>query len=101
MGIQEPGNPFDQPLGARIVAKAEEAVARVTFFTTGVLAQAAVAHLVFHEAGFGADRTAHGELSEAEEERVIKVIQILASFIVFGRSRFSNTRSELCSGDGN
>ena len=86
MGIRQPGSPFDLPLDAEIVAKAQQAVDmaqasgdEVTLFTNGIPAQAVVAHLVFHRAGFGADRMAQGGLTQAEGDGLVKAVQALAS----------------------
>jgi hypothetical protein len=85
-GIRQPGSPFDLPLAAEIVAKAQQAVdlaqtsgGEVTLFTNGIPVQAVVASLVFSQAGFGADRMAQGELTQAEHEGLLKAVQTLAS----------------------
>ncbi len=86
MGTCQPGSPFDMPLGAEIVTKAQQAVDmgqtsdnQVTLFTSGIPAQAVVANLIFHQAGFRADRMAQGELTEAEGEHLLKAVQTLAT----------------------
>jgi hypothetical protein len=79
-------NPFHLPLDAEIVAKAQQAVdmaqasgGEVTLFTNGIPVQAVVASLVFSQVGFGADRMAQGELTEAESDGLLKAVQRLAS----------------------
>jgi hypothetical protein len=86
MGVCQPGSPFDLPLDPGIVAKAQQAVdmaqassGEVTLFTNGIPVQAVVASLVFSQAGFGADRMAQGELTQAEHEGLLKAVQTLAS----------------------
>ncbi len=86
MGVCQPGSPFDLPLDPRIVAKAQEAVdlaqasgEEVALFTGGIAPQAIIAQLVFHRAGFGADRIAQGELTQVEGERLLKAVQTLAT----------------------
>jgi hypothetical protein len=86
MGTREPASAFDLPLDAEIVAKAQEAVdlaqasgGEVTLFTNGIPPQAVVAHLVFHRAGFGADRMAQGGLTQGEHDGLLKAVQTLAS----------------------
>jgi len=86
MGSRPPGSPFELPLDAEVVAKAQQAVGlaqasggEVTLFTNGIPVQAVVAHLVFHQAGFGADRMAQGELTQAEHDGLVKAVQTLAS----------------------
>jgi hypothetical protein len=51
----------------------------VTLFTNGIPAQAVVANLVFSQAGFGADRMAQGDLTEAEGDALLKAVRTLAS----------------------
>jgi len=38
-----------------------------------------VASLVFSQAGFGADRTAQGELSQAEADSLVRAVEALAA----------------------
>lgn len=86
MGVCQPGSPFDLPLDPRIVAKAQEAVnlaqasgEEVALFTAGIPAQPIIAQLVFHRAGFGADRIAQGELTQAEGDGLLEAVQTLAT----------------------
>jgi len=86
MGVCQPGSPFDLPLDPGIVAKAQQAVdmaqassGEVTLFTNGIPAQAVVANLVFSRAGFGADRMAQGELTQAEADSLVKAVGGLAA----------------------
>jgi hypothetical protein len=85
IGTRQPGSPFELPLDAATVTKAQEAVAlaeasgsEVRLFSGGVPAQAIIAHLVFNWAGFGADRMAQGELSQAEADSLVKAVETLA-----------------------
>lgn len=86
MGVCQPGSPFDLPLDPRIVAKAQEAVdlaqasgEEVALFTGGIAPQAIIAQLVFHRAGFGADRIAQGELTQEEGDGLLEAVQTLAT----------------------
>jgi hypothetical protein len=86
MGTRPASSPFELPLDAEIVAKAQQAVdmaqasgGEVTLFTNGIPAQAVVAHLVSHQAGFGADRMAQGDLTEAEGDGLLKAVEALAA----------------------
>jgi hypothetical protein len=86
MGVCQPGSPFELPLDAATVTKAQEALdlaqasgGEVTVFTGGIPAHAVVASLVFSRAGFGADRMAQGELTQAEGDELLKAVRTLAS----------------------
>jgi hypothetical protein len=86
MGVCQPGSPFDLPLDPRIVAKAQEAVdlaqasgEEVALFTGGIAPQAIIAQLVFHRAGFGADRIVQGELTQKEGDGLLEAVQTLAT----------------------
>ena len=86
MGTREPVSAFDLPLDAMIVAKAQQAVdlaqasgGEVTLFTNGVPIQTVLANLAFHRAGFGADRMAQGELTQAEWDGLVKAVEDLAA----------------------
>jgi replicative DNA helicase len=86
VGTRQPGSPFDLPLDAAMVTKAKEALnlaqtsgGEVTLFTNGIPPQAVVAHLVFSRAGFGADRMAKGDLTQAEADSLVKAVEALAA----------------------
>lgn len=86
MGTREPASAFDLPLDAKIVAEAQQAVdmaqasgKEVKVYTNGIPVHAVVASLVFSQAGFGVDRMAQGELTQAEHDGLLKAVQTLAS----------------------
>ena len=52
---------------------------RVQTHTNGIPAQAVVAGLMFHRAGFGADRMVQGELTESQGDALVQAVEALAA----------------------